>query len=82
MIEPIPPIAATAVGCHHRGQEAGVVEATASDARPIASFTHDMGGEATLHAYYPEPAEVTRQGEQMANQLYGIIDTKSPSMRR
>lgn len=45
---------------------------------PIATFTHDAGGAATLFAYQPEPALVTRQGEQMANRLYGIIDTRSP----
>jgi hypothetical protein len=49
-----------------------------SDGRRIATFTHDQGGQSLLHAYFPEPAEVTRQGEQMANRLYGNIETRSP----
>jgi hypothetical protein len=48
------------------------------DAERIATFTHDAGGTQTLFAYRPEPAEVTRAGELMANRLYGIIDTRSP----
>lgn len=45
---------------------------------PIATFTHDQGGVETLYGYWPEPAEQIRQGEQIANKLYGIIDTRSP----
>ena len=48
------------------------------EAKRMASFTHDAGGTETLFTYRPEPAEITRQGEQMANRLYGIIDTRSP----
>ncbi|WP_028970728.1 hypothetical protein [Sphingomonas sp. URHD0057] len=46
---------------------------------PIATFTHDQGGAATLYAYQPQPAAETRSGEKMANALFGgIIDTRSP----
>lgn len=46
--------------------------------KPIANFTYDLGGNQTLHAYRPEPAAMTRQGERMANKLYGIIESRSP----
>lgn len=45
----------------------------------IAAFTHDLGASQTLYAYAPEPAAETRQGELMANRLYGFIDTRSPT---
>lgn len=46
---------------------------------PIATLTHDLGGAPTLHGYRPEPAPETRQGERIANNLYGNIETRSPS---
>lgn len=52
--------------------------AAGGDGGSIAVLTHDAGGAATLFAYPPEPAAETRQGELMANRLYGIIDTRSP----
>jgi hypothetical protein len=52
--------------------------ACGADEGSIATFVHDVGGADTLFAYPPEPAARIRQGEAMANKLYGIIDTRSP----
>lgn len=46
---------------------------------PIATFTHDAGGTPRLFAYLPEPSLVTRQGELLANRVYGSIETRSPT---
>lgn len=43
----------------------------------VATFTHDLGGTPTLHAYPAEPASETRGGERLANRVYGM-NTRSP----
>lgn len=55
-----------------------IPEACGGDERSIATFVHDAGGTSTLFGYPPEPAAEIRQGEAMANRLYGIIETRSP----
>lgn len=48
------------------------------DRKAIATFVHDVGGVDTLFAYPPEPAAETRQGELVADWLYGVSQRRSP----